>query len=257
MADEVDIECPSCGAVFGVPVELCGEMAQCAECEVIFEIPSLDEGEDEGEDEVSTDTGVIKGIEADSDATNTVRLSRTGIGMIPQIKDDFMSGFPVSSVPAPPKANVPKPSPPPEPPPEPPAVSSAPPPVASAPLVSSSPQSPSKAESAFPAGGAGENVQLPSWIKLRMMKDETVESVKEGAHSSVVGAILVLVFVFVAGGAGIFMHANITVAGAAVGGLAIVAFVVFLLTGKSRMVLVVTSKRTVCFIGNERLEIKK
>ena len=114
MADEVDIECPGCGAVFGIPVELCGEMAQCAECDVIFEIPTLDE--DEGDGEVSTDTGAIKGIEADGDATNTVRLSRTGIGMIPQIKDNFMSDFPVTSAPAPSKPAAPRPSAPPPPP---------------------------------------------------------------------------------------------------------------------------------------------
>ena len=254
MADEVDIECPGCGAVFGIPVELCGEMAQCAECEVIFEIPTLDEDEGDG---VSTDTGAIKGIEADGDATNTVRLSRTGIGMIPQIKDGFMTDYPVTSAPAPsksaptrlsaPKPSASKPSAPPPPPPT----------ATSAPLVSSAPKAPATTDPAPSTRKPKKKVSLPSWINLRMMRNEVVEDVKEGAHASAGMAILVLFFVAAAGGAGIFLANNVTVAGAAVGGLAIVAFVIFLLVGKEKRALIVTSKRTVCFIGSERLEIKK
>ena len=90
-----------------------------------------------------------------------------------------------------------------------------------------------------------------------MMRNEIVEDVKEGAHSSAGMAILALFLVAAAGGAGIFLANNITVAGAAVGGLAVVAFVVFLLAGKGRRALIVTTKRTVCFIGSERLEVKK
>ena len=85
MPEEVDVACPSCNAVFSVPLEFCGETAQCAECDAIFEIPNPDEA---GSDEnmTGTDTGPIKGAEADpGEATNTVRLSRTGIGMIPQV----------------------------------------------------------------------------------------------------------------------------------------------------------------------------
>lgn len=94
---EIDVSCPGCNAVFSVPVELCGEMAECTECSAVFEIPRIDEVPPT----LNTDTGAIKGIaaptpapgaESNTAATNTVKLSRASIGMIPSIKDSFVLG---------------------------------------------------------------------------------------------------------------------------------------------------------------------
>ena len=89
MPEEIDVACPGGNAIFGVPLEFCGEMAECAECSTVFEIPIPEEDE---ETYASTDTGAIQGLESDGETTNTVRLSRTGIGMIPQVKDSFTFG---------------------------------------------------------------------------------------------------------------------------------------------------------------------
>lgn len=92
MAEEFDVSCPKCSMVFTVPRELCGEMAECSECTTVFEIPFPEEVPVLE----STDTGAIRGIapqpEEVVDTTNTVKLSRTGIGMIPNLKDSFEFG---------------------------------------------------------------------------------------------------------------------------------------------------------------------
>jgi len=96
MPSEIEVSCPGCNAVFSVPVELSGEIAECTECAAVFEIPRLDEHPDA----IDTDTGAIKGIfpaaapasDYTSTATNTVKLSRSSIGMIPTLKDSFTFG---------------------------------------------------------------------------------------------------------------------------------------------------------------------
>ncbi len=92
MPSEIEVSCPGCNAVFSVPVELSGEAAECSECAAIFEIPRLEERPDA----IDTDTGVIKGVAPATDytstATNTVKLSRSSIGMIPTLKDSFTFG---------------------------------------------------------------------------------------------------------------------------------------------------------------------
>jgi hypothetical protein len=249
MADEVDIECPGCNAVFGVPVELCGEMAQCAECETVFEIPSLDE---EGADGnlTSTDTGAIKGIEADGDATNTVRLSRTGIGMIPQIKDDFTLGAPPSSAkpppgpsaPAPPKKQFTKHSP----------AKPATPPSSSRETRAAAPppEAPSK-----PA----KKIPVPAWTKVRLKKGEDVYGVREVSKSPMGAAVVAFIFALCAGGAGIALKDNMAMAAVGVVASAAIGFIVVFLISKSgaKKALVLTSQRAVCVVGGERLEVKK
>ena len=96
---EIDIACPGCNAVFSVPIELCGEMAECTECSAVFEIPLIDEVPPT----LGSDSGTIKGVFApappvttasnEEGATNTVKLSRTSIGMIPGLKDSFTLGM--------------------------------------------------------------------------------------------------------------------------------------------------------------------
>ena len=221
---------------------MCGEMAQCAECETVFEIPSLDE--DDSEDSfTSTDTGAIKGIEADGDATNTVRLSRTGIGMIPQIKDNFALGSPPSS---------PKPPPGPSAPPKKQFTKHAP----SAPP--SAPQAPAAAAPAAPAAPA-KKVSLPAWTKVRLKKGEDVYGVREVSKSPMGAAIVAFIFALGAGGAGIVLKDNMAMAAVGVVASAAIGFIIVFLISKSgaKKALVLTSQRAVCVVGGERLEVKK
>ena len=82
MVKEIDIICPGCKGAFCVPIEFCGEIAECDECGEAFKIENPDEQNIES---ASIDV---------SKATHTVKLSRTGIGMIPEAKDDFQLGAP-------------------------------------------------------------------------------------------------------------------------------------------------------------------
>lgn len=102
---ELEVSCPGCSAVFNVPAELAGEIAECSECGAVFEIPKPEEIQQE----TGTETGAIKGkiTEESETATNTVKLSRTSIGMIPTLKDTFTFGDPqkptIPSAPPPPR----------------------------------------------------------------------------------------------------------------------------------------------------------
>jgi len=102
---ELEVSCPGCSAIFNVPIELAGEVAECSECGAVFEIPKPEEIQQEA----GTETGAIKGkiTEESETATNTVKLSRTSIGMIPSLKDSFTFGDPVrpttQAVPPPPR----------------------------------------------------------------------------------------------------------------------------------------------------------
>ncbi len=83
------IGCPGCEATFDLPISLGGELGECTECSVIFEIPKLDGGAEE-ENLIDTDSGTVKTVAADDQgATNTVKLSRNSIGMVPDVKDSF------------------------------------------------------------------------------------------------------------------------------------------------------------------------
>ncbi len=95
---EFKVSCPKCRATFSVPLEFAGETAECAECDFVFEIPKPDQTENYD----VTETGTITGVEIDERiAKGTVRLSRTSIGMIPTMKDKFLSENPAH--PPPPK----------------------------------------------------------------------------------------------------------------------------------------------------------
>ncbi len=91
MDELMTIMCPgdNCDATFEVPMTLGGELGECTECDTIFEIPQV-EGMEKKENLGNTDTGAIKTVAADDqNATNTVKLSRSSIGMVPDIKDNF------------------------------------------------------------------------------------------------------------------------------------------------------------------------
>lgn len=89
MAMEFKVSCPKCGETFSVSTDVCGELAECSECSSVFEIPFPAESDVETAEKKEFES--VKGVEADVDKEkyNTVKLSRTGIGMIPKLKDTF------------------------------------------------------------------------------------------------------------------------------------------------------------------------
>lgn len=90
MADTIVISCPGCDAIFELPTELGGQVGECTECGAIFEIPTI-KAVDHGDFE-KTDTGAVKPEVADNfdgAPTDTVKLSRSSVGMIPDVKDSF------------------------------------------------------------------------------------------------------------------------------------------------------------------------
>jgi hypothetical protein len=239
--------------VFSVPLEFCGETAQCAECDAIFEIPNPDEA---GSDEnmTGTDTGPIKGAEADpGEATNTVRLSRTGIGMIPQVKDSFAFGG-APAAPAAPKPSPAKPAAPSRP------AAPAPAPAAPAPSPASAAASDFAPPPPQPAPEKKkEKIVIPSWTKIRMKKDEEVLGLKEYTASPAAVAVTGAAIAAACGAAGIALAKNLPIAAVAVLVLAVAAFAAIFFMGKggSKSALVLTSLRAICVIGSKRLEITK
>ena len=89
MKTEFEISCPNCKEVFSVPLELAGEIAECAKCDSVFEIPRPTPDEIHNIKEADK----IRSYElASPDISNgTAKLSRATIGMIPIIKERFLS----------------------------------------------------------------------------------------------------------------------------------------------------------------------
>lgn len=285
MADEFDVSCPKCSATFTVTRDLCGEMAECADCETVFEIPFPEEATVLQ----STETGAIKGTAAAPEAveaTNTVKLSRTGIGMIPRLKDSFEFGTKAppgaqqSKVAPATKPNIPpgpaQPSlqqkpiapPPPAAPPQAPGKSGVtfkkptvpppPPPAAPPPpQVHAQPQpafNPTQTQSAgIPAKTP---VQIPSWAKIVIHKDEEVYSCAESSSNPIQNVILVTLPVLIC----IILPVLPSPLSYIVGLLiAIITFVVaFIMIKKSSKTLVVlTSQRAISISGKTKVEAKR
>ncbi len=70
MAD-ISIHCSSCNTEYEVPEEMLGQDVECTECGSVF-------------------TVTVSQISEESGSTNTVKISRSGIGMVPQLDDDFV-----------------------------------------------------------------------------------------------------------------------------------------------------------------------
>ncbi len=91
MADTINISCPNCETLFEVPAEMVGETVECTECGTAFEIaapvdeevPQAEEGEIAEAAEEAAPTG---------EGTNTVKMSRTSIGMVPTVQDSYQLG---------------------------------------------------------------------------------------------------------------------------------------------------------------------
>lgn len=45
MSESFSFSCPNCGVSFEVPVEICGESAECAKCKRAFILPSVEDFE--------------------------------------------------------------------------------------------------------------------------------------------------------------------------------------------------------------------
>ncbi len=84
MADTINISCPNCETLFEVPAEMVGETVECTECGTAFEIAAP---------ETAEAPPAAEGEEAPSgEGTNTVKMSRTSIGMVPTVQDSYQLG---------------------------------------------------------------------------------------------------------------------------------------------------------------------
>jgi hypothetical protein len=134
MAD-IKVACPGCSYVYDLPGEYAGQVGECTECGATFVIPEPTETAPAQEpsdarptpsteeqppseeqapaesQEVSTDTaaGIVYDIEEEG-PTNTVKLSRASIGMLPDVDDQFnVNVVNKEEKPAPPQAPAPSP----------------------------------------------------------------------------------------------------------------------------------------------------
>ncbi|UDQ98114.1 zinc-ribbon domain-containing protein [Lentisphaerota bacterium WC36G] len=72
MAD-ISINCSNCNTEYEVPEEMIGQDVECSECGSVFTVALPEQAE-----------------ESADGSTNTVKISRSGIGMVPQLEDDFV-----------------------------------------------------------------------------------------------------------------------------------------------------------------------
>ena len=279
---EIDVSCPGCDAVFSVPAELCGEMAECTECSAVFEIP----GVAEVPPTLNTDTGAIKGIPAPAPAdnaviaTNTVKLSRASIGMIPSLKESFNLGSgghagpdsPISFTVTPPQqpnapaqqrsafVKPPAASPPPPAKPVPTQVAPASAPVHTTASQHSAPRNSSTQTSiALAAQQIAQAVKLPPWTNIQLKQGEELQACREIKKNPAPIAVLASLPVLLTIAAMFFAKTQFGLAVGLVVVLWIVTFVIALLMTRdsSKRAIVITSQRTICIIGKDSIELKK
>ncbi len=292
---EIDISCPGCNAIFSVPVELCGEMAECTECSAVFEIPGIVEVPPT----LNTDTDAIKGIPAPapapgesspSAATNTVKLSRASIGMIPGLKESFTLGqnalgepdsaspsatpWPKPSTPAKkpvitqspvfqtqtqPKLSFVQPPPPPPPPPAKPMAPAAPAPAHTTASQQSAQQKTSSTQTSISGQQIAQAVMLPAWTKIQLKPEEELQACREINKKPALAAVLASLPVLLTVVAVFFAKTQFVLAFVLVIVLWIITFgIAFLMTkDNSKRAIVITSQRTICIIGKDRIELKK
>lgn len=77
----IQTSCPACQAVFDVPEDLIGQDAECPECDGAFVIEAY-----EAPNELPVDDGAPM-VEGEV-SSNTVKVSRSSIGMLPEIDDE-------------------------------------------------------------------------------------------------------------------------------------------------------------------------
>ncbi len=290
---EIDVSCPGCSAVFSVPIELCGEMAECTECSAVFEIPKVSEVPPT----LNTDSGAIKGIAApaanvdnSTAATNTVKLSRASIGMIPSIKESFSLDLNTSAEPnatppfaatfQKPAASANKPpvittqspvfqtqtqpklafaKPPQQPPP---AKPIAPPAAASVHTSATQYSIPQQSTSSTQTSISQQQVaqaKLPPWTKIQLKQGEELQACREIGRNPGLAAVLASLPVLLTVVAVFFAKTQFMLAVVLVIVLWTVTFIVAFLMAKdrSKSAIVITSQRTICIIGKDRIELKK
>lgn len=81
--NNIETGCPNCNSIFEVPEEMIGQEVECPECATIFTIIKTEQkiappphGRESADNE---ENGV---------SSNTVKVSRTSIGMMPEIDDE-------------------------------------------------------------------------------------------------------------------------------------------------------------------------
>ncbi len=288
---EIEVSCPGCNVVFTVPVELGGEIAECSECGAVFEIPKMEEIKGEQGYLAETGTGAIQGkITEESEtasASNTVKLSRTGIGMIPTLKDSFTFGDASAAPSLPPSApsieslqfktqirgsSTPQ-APPPvrtaaspavsAPPPRPPSGSS---PAGQKPVFKKPAFSPPSEPSAVasrpqpsPTGTSkGISPQFPPWVNIQIRPDEQVYAFREIKKNPVGVALLLSLPVLLSIAAVAVAKPDAIIAYVVIVAIWIATFVVIAAVASGRKAcLVFTSTRAILICGKDRTELKK
>ena len=91
MADTINISCPNCETLFEVPEEMIGEMVECTECGTAFEVVALEQSVEQNTAEELDEQVAAPGGEQ-PESTNTVKMSRTSIGMVPTVQDSYQLG---------------------------------------------------------------------------------------------------------------------------------------------------------------------
>ena len=69
---EIKVYCSNCSTEYEVPEEMLGQEAECAVCNQTFVVEIKQEEES-----------------SEGEGTNTVKISRSGIGMMPTVEDTF------------------------------------------------------------------------------------------------------------------------------------------------------------------------
>lgn len=285
MSQEFEIACPTCNAVFSVPAELAGAMAECAECGAVFKIPAAPAAPAlaaPGLQLPKTDTGAIRGIAAapesfDGEVTHTVKLSRTSIGMIPTLKDSFKfdapGAAPVASSPmAPPRPGGPatagaaavprkpalqRPPSAAAPPPLPVAGAMAPPPPPPPPLPVAGTMAPPPAQPTMTQTRV-KLVDVPDWINIKLRKDEEPLAYQESVDNGVGLALLVSAPALLSGIGGLISsNPGVIVMVVGIVWIATLLAAMFMIRSRGRRALLMTSLRAIAIGGGKRLEVKK
>lgn len=280
MPQEFDIACPSCNAVFSVPCELAGEVAECAECDAVFRIPdppAAPVAASPGLQLPPSDTGAILGVAAadnfNGEVTHTVKLSRTSIGMIPTLKDSFK--FDAPGVAAPAKSMMPQPPgvrkpalqrPPSA------AAPGMPPPAATMPSPAARPiaipvaVAPAPVTAGPPTAAAsptatqsrsGKFIDVPNWTGIKLRRDEEALAFHEEESTDMGQAFLVAVPVLLAGLSGMVCKGMIGVVIVGIILLATLGTAIFMTRRKGHQCLLLTTARAVAIVGGKRIEVKK
>ncbi|OGV38685.1 MAG: hypothetical protein A2020_03940 [Lentisphaerae bacterium GWF2_45_14] len=97
MPENLKVSCPGCNLVYDLPAEYAGQAAECTECGAIFTITSPQSSPVPPQQSpaaattapVNEQPQAATKMDGDGGPTNTVKLSRASIGMLPDVNDQF------------------------------------------------------------------------------------------------------------------------------------------------------------------------